>query len=417
MRASLLGVAAGTCVLASAALSLAVETLTLPQLHQHVRARAPLVLAAQTSLGEARGARAGATPLFAQNPSITGGAGFTAQPSGWQPRSWDSGGAALLAVAVPVELGAQRWTRMAAADGHIRVEELRVKAALLGALHQASEDFLRALHAQLSAEAARDALELAARFREAAVQMQAAGLGSALDVELARLEEADVAGAAAVQHALAARARGELTSRLGLTGGALRLSGALRHAAALPSLKEALAHVAQRPDLQGLDADRDAALRDANVAVAEAFPSPTLGASYQYQYQFPAPQHVVLGQVSFPLPVFARNQGDESRARARARGAAAERDAAVAAARAQVKAAYALVEDVRSNRAQLEASNAGSVDLHARLEAAYRAGRTDLATVLNLQRRVMAVRRTTLDLDLQEALARVWLDAPMGVMP
>ncbi|GEM_PF-1379906 len=416
MRLSFMGSAASIVVLGAWLPAFGAEALTLPRLQELVAHNTPQVLAAHTALREAQGARSGATPLFAQNPSITGGAGLTAQPAGWRPRDWDGGGAALLQLQVPIEIGGQRWLRVAAADARIQTQELQRQAAVIAAHALATAAFYRVLHAQGHARVAGEAVALAARLRGAAQQLRDAGLASLLDVELAGLEEAEAAQNQAALQALAVRGRTELLAAVGLSPEAYsNVTGDFISPGPLPTLDAALQRTGQRPDILALRAQQAASLRDASVAAAEALPTPTLGASYQYQYQFPAAQHMVLGQVSFPLPVFARGQGEEARARARARGTADQEHQALLNARAEVRAAHALVLEIRAARQLVSRPPEDTLAMTQRLEHAYVQRQADLGTVLNMQRRLVALRRTALDLDLQEALAWVWLNTAMGV--
>lgn len=415
MRLSVMGSVAGAFLLVMHLPAGAAEALTLPHLQELVRSNAPAVLQARTALEEEQGARQGATPLFAQNPSITGGAGITAQPSGWRPHQWEAGGAGQIQLQVPVELGGQRWMRVALADARIRARERQGEVAQWAAQGVATETFYRALHAQQQARLAKEALEVARRFNRAAQQLRHSGLGTTLDVQLASWEEAEAAQTQLALHAVSVRWRTEMLAMVGLAPDAWTLSGSLRSDQPLPTLAAALENAQQRPDVQALRAGRSASLREASVAAAEALPTPTFGASYQYQYQFPAPQHVMLGQVSFPLPLFSRGQGDVARARARARGLADQEHQAVTRARAEIRAAYALVQELRAARKAMSAQDLDGARVPQELEQAYLQRTADLSTLLNVQRHVIAMRRASLDLDLQEALARVWLNLSIGV--
>ncbi|MBI5495921.1 MAG: TolC family protein [Deltaproteobacteria bacterium] len=419
MRLPVLGSAVGALALTLAAHPVhGAERLTLARVQQLVRQQAPDVLSARTALREAQGARAGATPLFATNPSVSGGAGVVGQPEGWRPREWGVGGAGTLSVQVPVEIAGQRSLRVGAADAVIKAREHAQGDATRRAMLVATDAFARALHAQRLAEVAHASVDLARRFQAAAHGLRDAGLGSALEVDLARLEVEETSQVALSAEINALRLRTELLAYLGLPPDAYdSVDGELAQHAPLPPLEPALRRVAERADIQGLRAERLAALRQANLAHADAFPTPVLGAQYEFQHQAPAPQHVLMAQVTFPLPVFARGQGEEGRARARAAGLADEEEQARRGAEAQVRAAHALLSRIREARDARPAESAEGAELLARLERNYALRVVDLNTVLGVQRRLIQARRASLDLDLQEALARVWLDAAMGGFP
>jgi cobalt-zinc-cadmium efflux system outer membrane protein len=416
MFAALVGATAGAVVLAVSPSSSAAGPLNLERFQQLVRDRAPDLLASQTALLEARGARAGATPLFASNPSITGSAGLVAQPNGWRFPDWDNGGMGSMGLAVPVEIAGQRWLRVAAADARIESQERHRREVTRGVLLRASEAFCRALHAAKVAEVAQDAQGVSLRVLAAARALRSGGAGSAVDVELATLDAQDVAQNAIAAQAVAQRARAELLAALGLEPDAEGLLvGELRRSDGLPPRSEALRMAETRADVLALRSEGVLAARQAQVAAAEAFPTPTVGASYQYQHQTPVPQHSLVAQVTFPLPVFARGQGEEGRARARSTGLAAEEQRARETARAEVLAAYGLIERMDAMRAALPAAGTDP-SVMARLERALEERLVDVNTLLNVQRRSIQARRAALDVDLQEALARVWLDAAMGVL-
>jgi cobalt-zinc-cadmium efflux system outer membrane protein len=291
------------------------------------------------------------------------------------------------------------------------------RAVVQAAIRTASDGFFRALHADGQARLALESEEVTRRFKSAAQKLNDAGLGSSLELELADLEEAEAAQNSVAMRAAATRWRAELLALVGLPPEAFNgLFGTLRPDAPIPVLALALERLQDRPDILAFTAEREAAFREARVAASEAIPTPVLGASYQYQHQNPAAQHMVLAQVTFPLPVFSRGQGEEGRARGRARGLADQEHQALLNAQAEVRAAHALLTEIQSARAPWHREAADSASFTEKLERAYAQRTVDLGTVLNMQRRLIAGRRAALDLDLQEALARVWLDAAMGVL-
>ncbi len=416
MRWPLLGGAACAIALAGVAtMARAVEPLTLPRAQELVRQYAPDIISARTALREAQGARAGATPLLGSNPSISGGAGLVAQPEGWRPREWGAGGAGTISLQVPVEIAGQRSLRISAADARIEVQQQMALDATRHALQYGTEAFYRALHAAQVAELTGSFVAVSRRYLSVAEGMRKGGLGSALDVELAELDVAEAGQAELAARTTAARLLAELLAFVGLPPEAFGgVAGDLVTAEPLPTLDVALRRAENRADLLALNAERVSALRQANMAEAEAFPTPVLGAQYQFQHQLPAAQHTVLALVTFPLPLFARGQGEAGRSRARASGLAAQQEHALKSAQAQVRAAYDLLARLRQARAALPSQPTDSSGLTNKLERSYTQRVVDLNTVLNLQRRLLQSRRASLELDLQEALARVWLNAAMG---
>ncbi len=394
---------AGTAVAADAGATTLEDVLTA------VRQRSPDIMAATTQARATRASRVGATPLFHANPSITGGAGAVARFDE-PPLRGGLGGAGTIQLNVPVELAGQRWLRVASVDAHATADDLAVDDVARQLRAHAVELFARALFAQRATALAQQNLELTQRVASAAQQRLAAGAVGAVEVELAAL------GVTQARQALAtalATQRATLANLGGLMGvdSLTAVTGELRPARALPALDTVLQAAAQRADVRAARARGGAAQRDASLAAAEAVPSPTFGTMYQYWNR----EHAVMGTVTFPLPVFTRGQGEEARARTQASGMLQEADARARMAQAEARAAYALLVSLAQQRSEF--SDDTGAALLARLEAAHQARGVTLDVLLDAQRRVMATRRDALELELQEALAWIALDAAMGVLP
>jgi cobalt-zinc-cadmium efflux system outer membrane protein len=400
--------------------SASAEPFTLEQALALARQRAPQVLAAETSLAAERGARRGATPLFAENPSVEGGAGMIFQPSSMaiQPstvRDARVGPAAWLQVTVPVEIALQRWRRVAAADARINARRVERDEARREALFAAGVRFYQAIYAGELAVLAQDSVTLANRLLGAGQRQFAAGAVSALDVKIAELELSTAKRSVRTAEGSRLQAQADLATLLGVPAEDVRdLRGSLTWSnAALPALELARERALERPDVRLMVAERQAALQEANVASAGAFPTPRFKGYYQYWNT----EHSAVALVEVPLPIFQRGQGEEARARARASGLAGEADARRRAAVAEVESAHQLATSLQQLRLEQEGSSASMLDqLPADLEKHYVERRIELGTLLTVRRQVLQARKDAIDAQFQEALARLWLDAAMGVL-
>ena len=390
------------------------KPLTLDATLALVRQRSPQVLASNTALAEARAARAGATPLLGENPTISGGAGFLVEP-GYPPwRMERAGPTALMEVSLPVEIGLQRSRRIAAADAHIRAASESREESLRQALLAAGQAFYRALHARQMVVVAQLSLKLATASRDAAQRLHEAGELPELDVRLASLDATSARQAVAVALAEYRQMLTQLSALTGLPPEDLRaLDGLLIRTDPLPKAEEAVARALRRSDVRALKAEANAALQDANVAAAQRLPTPQLKANYQYWNR----EHSILTGVEVPLPLFARGQGEEARARARANGLLDEATARERALRAEVLSVLELVKVLIATRQEYAVN--GADELKSLVEDAQRnyvERRMDMLTLLTVQRQALQAGRDALDLALREALARLWLDAAMGVL-
>jgi hypothetical protein len=158
------------------------------------------------------------------------------------------------------------------------------------------------------------------------------GVTSQLEVNAARAEGGRAARAVAVATRRAAAARAELRTLLGSDAGApLELAGELpRPTGAAPLDADALGRRAleARADLAAVRREVAAAEAERRVAKREALPVPAIGAKYSREEG----ADIVLGTLTFDLPLFNRNQAGRGvasarLARAKAELAAAERRA------------------------------------------------------------------------------------------
>ena len=169
----------------------------------------------------------------------------------------------------------------------------------------------------------------------------------------------------------------------------------------------------QRPELRALEAAvREA---DADLSVATTLLRPNYGVGLRYQRE--GGDNIVLGGVTFVLPVFSK--GQELSATGTARGARlrAELDAARARARIELQSALAAYER-RATAARVLETEAlpGLDDTDALTTRSFDVGQIGLPDVLVIRRELLDTRFQYLSALLEAALARVEVDAAAGVL-
>ena len=271
-----------------------------------------------------------------------------------------------------------------------------------------------ALHAQQTYALAQAAKEHSLREVDAVREGVKSGSRTRLDVRFAALQLGADEGRVAAEEAGRRQALQRLLTMLGLTEAhSDQVQGTLRPASAIPALKAARALVMQRPDVRTLEAQRFSALADANLASAAQFPAPVVKAGYQYWKT----EHAAIAYLEMPLPIFQRGQGEEARARSRASGLSSEMDARIRTALAEVENAHALATEMSEAREVLEARSLGPAgELLKELEDGFEQRLIDIQALLGGRRLLLLARRESLDAALREALARLHLDAAMGLL-
>lgn len=397
--------------------------MTLQRALEHARTRSLQVMAANTAVKAEQASVAGATPLFGQNPSVEAGTGLVVQPATPRigptplvspfPQRWRDtrlGPGGWVQGVVPIEIAGQRWRRVGAVEARVEARVADAAEAARQAMLNAGMAFLAALHAAKTLELAEEAASLAANTVETARQRLESGAGTALEVRLAELDANASVDARNLAHAQSQQAKARLAALLSMPPDALvTLGGPLVPDAPLPSLEQALSCVPNRTDVRVLDADRRAALAEARLASAGAFPTPKVKASYQYWNS----EQSVMAWLEVPLPVFERGQGEEARARAKANGLADQARATAVNARAEVESAYAVAKELERAR---QTPRADGRVLLKELEVHFAAREVDVMTLVAVRHQILLADRAALDAALQEGLTRLWLGFAMGAL-
>lgn len=349
------------------------------------------VRAAEEEVRAARARLEGASVLLASNPELTGAAG-SRDGELRRTAEWE------IAVSQRIEIAGQRGARVAAARAALGAAEGRLAATRARIAAEVRELLGRSAAARLRAEVAADAQRLAAEAANAAEKRFRAGDVARIEVNSARVERGRAARAAleAEQERIAAVAELELVlgaDPFSAPEIAFGLEDETR--ATERTLEELVADaLASRRDVAAARLDVDAAVAEQRLAARSIVPTPTLGVSIAREEK----ADIVLGTLSFELPVFARNQAERGVTSARVQQS---RIALAALERRASQEVRLAAERVRVARRVLDtfdpATMAALADDLALVTKAYEAGQIDFVRYQLLRREALEARRDRID--------------------
>jgi cobalt-zinc-cadmium efflux system outer membrane protein len=404
-------VALALLALAAPAFARGEDPLALAAATERALASHPEVRQAEADVRAARARAEGASALLASNPEASVAAG-PRRDGGRRSTDWEA------SLSQRVEIGGQRGARIAAARAEVAAAEARLAARRASVAGEVRELLGRLAAARLRTELADEALRVAEQVVRAAERRFATGDAPRIEVNGARVELGRAARAAsdAGQEREAAAAGLELA--LGYAPGTLpETAHELGRRAAVPDGEPgalAEAALARRPDVAAARLDLAAAQAERTLAGRSAVPDPALGVSYAREED----ASIVLGTLSFELPLFARNRAERGVASARVDRAGAALSALEARVRQEVRLA---AERARAARASVAASRDGvlpaAIENLALVTRAYEAGQLDLARFLLLRREALAARND--HVEALEALdrAEAALERAVGAVP
>ena len=381
-------------------------SLTLDEALALARERGPALRAARERVEEARGRLLGASALLRENPSVEGAAGRRSSED-------DDSFAGDVAIVQGFELGGRRRARIRGAEAGVARATSAAEDALRRSLHAVASAFQRALHAGERLRLARGAEDVAGEIVQIAERRYRADDVPILDVNLARAALARARSERLAADAAMSIALGELRVQLGLEDeAALAVQGELREAEDF-ELAGLLARVGDRPDLQALEAELREGEAELALARSAAWPDLGLGARYERDEG----DDVVLGALTFTLPLFDRGQGERAEASARVRRLRLELDAARRAARVEVRTAFEVASRRSAAVAELERDALPLLGENEQLSRrSYEVGQIGLADLLLVRRETLETRFQHLDRRLEAALAALDLEANSGVL-
>lgn len=353
--------------------------------------RSPELAGVAAEAAAARARLSGAEALLQSNPEVSAGAG---------PRKNGSVHSTDLELAVTqrVELFGQRGARIDAARAERDAALQRVAMRRVALAAEVRSAFARVLAADRLVALAREDVTVARDAVRAVERRFELGGTTQLEVNAARAEAGRAGRAVAVATRRAASARAELRTLLALDAGtALDLAGELpRTAGAGPLDVDALARraVGARADVAAARTELGGAEAERRLAARESLPSPAIGARYSREEG----ADIVLGTLTFDLPLFNRNQAGRGVASARIGRAQAELAASERRVREDVVLAVARVETATEAALGFEGEALAGAEANVSLATrAYEAGKIGIAELLLIRRSAVEARRDHLE--------------------
>src|SRR5205823_4417145 len=289
------------------------QPLSLEQALERARRRAPLILAAQDRIEEARGRLLGARVLLHDNPALefSGGPRYTP-------------GSDLLDAEVGLsqsfELGGRRHSRILAAQADIERETASSQNVVRELLRDVETAFWQTVAAAERVRSAQEADGVANELLESMRRRYQAGDVPVLDVNVARIAAARTRAQVHAAEAEQTRALGDLRILLGIRSDEpLSVEGTLTTPDRF-ELDQLVAEALKRPDLQAIAAEVRQA--EAEVQLGRGFQWPDLGLGFRYGRD--EGDKIAKGALTLSLPVFSR--GQELRATGEARASRLRRE-------------------------------------------------------------------------------------------
>lgn len=342
-----------------------------------------------------------------------------------------------LSVSQEIEIAGQRWKRKRVAQADLERARADAQDFERRLTADVREAFYRLLFSQRRAETMKAIADLNGQLAEAAQRRFKAGDISELDHNLVLIERNRTGAERAASEARLHEAMGEMNRLLGRPPDAVTIAAETWSVDApekVPDLETLKATALRaRPDLKALEAGARAAQGAVSVALAGLTPNPVFSLAYRVEKSFFSGQDVLgdpavtggiagirdrdrllTARVSIPFPLFNRNQGQTHAARAAQRVAETELESLQRAVVIEVTAAYRRFESAQQALALFE-EVAPKLDENAALVVrAYRAGETDLPTLLVEQDRIFRAKLAYLDALLEYESALTALERAVG---
>lgn len=380
--------------------------LTLDQALALARAQAPSIDIARARIDEARANRQTADIVLRSNPTLEIGAG---------PRiSADRTTTDVdISIAQSFGVGRQRGARLVVADAEIELRTADADNVLRELLYGVAVAFLRTQYADQRLRIATDTEALTATLVRVAEERLRVGDANRLDLNLAELARMRVQSDIQLRTSEREEAVSELRRLIGLEAGAdIIVSGDLLHRPTF-DLSALQARSEDRADLRALDAEARVAENEA--ALARKLALPEFGVRLGYGRE--ELSNILMGAISFTLPVFNRGQGAEAGALARENALRIEYHAAQRTIADTLRTAFDRYERLRTAVDAFERAGTASIDQSNALALqSYESGNLPLVELLSIQRELVEARVAHADLLLATALARVALEASAGVI-
>ncbi len=407
------------------------QALTLEMAVQEARANNPDLKAVRQSVGVTGGELKTASLLFPFNPQVE----FERTSDRYSAKQGEGGYS--LSLSQEIEIAGQRWRRRRVAQADVSRAQAEAQDFERGLAAEVREGFYRLLFSQRRAETMKAIADLNGQLTDAAQRRFKAGDIPELDYNLVLIERNRTGAEQALAESQVQGAMGEMNRLLGRPPDALTIAAegwTPGDSVKVPDL-EALKAIALRvrPDLKALAAGVQAAQGAASVALAGLVPNPVFSLSYRVERSIFTGQDVfgdpaitrgitgirdrdrlLTAKVSIPVPLFNRNQGQIYTARAAQRVAEAALEGRQRAVAVEVTVAYRRFQGAQRALALFQ-EIAPKLDENAALVVrAYRAGETNLPTLLVEQDRIFRAKLAHLDALLEYESALSALERAVG---
>jgi cobalt-zinc-cadmium efflux system outer membrane protein len=309
-----------------------------------------------------------------------------------------------------LELGGQQRLRIRIATAGLKQTQWEVRDAQRELIKEVKEAFYRILFLEERQTFVKQTVDLAQQLSRIAEARFSAGESPQLDVNLALVELQNTLRQRGEVRRRLTQARFALNRLLGHPVGApLDLSGSLGiPPQPIDTTQLLLQALQQRPDLQSRSAAVEIATGEVGLAKAERIPDIEVGFIFEQEVEGENVKNVFGGKISFPLPLWNRNQGEIRAAQARFRAAELEHMALQQAIETEVVSAVAEVNQLRLAVQLFEQTILPqSRENLTLLRQAFAAGEIGIVALITQQREFIATNNEYLDtrFEYQEALA------------
>jgi outer membrane protein, heavy metal efflux system len=382
------------------------QSITLDQAFARARARAPLIIAAQDRIDEARGRLTGASVLLQENPSIETSLGPRYSPNG-DTTDFD------VSISQPLEPGGRRGARIEGARAGIDRQTATSRDVARRLLRDVGVAFSRGLAAKERLRLAEASSKIADELFQSMKRRFQAGDVPILDVNLARNSSARARAEVRSSQAAYISVMGDLRIFLGMSGDEpLEISGDL-HDRQRFDLSNLMAKTGDRPDLRALAAEKAEA--NADVRLGKSFRWPTIAPAFSYKRD--QGDNVIQGGLRVTLPIFNRGQELQAVGQARTKRLDRELEATKRAVSVEVRTAFDVYNLQVAAVEELELDALPSLEENETLaRRSFEEGEIGLAELLLIRREGFDLRTIYTERLLEAAIAGIELESRAGVL-
>jgi cobalt-zinc-cadmium efflux system outer membrane protein len=380
------------------------STMNLSEALARARQTSPLIIGARMAIEESRARLLGAGLRSQTNPELEVALG----------RRNSLGNSTVdldIAATQMFEPAGRRPARLSAATAAVDRSAAQLDEITREVLRDVASAFYQVLHAEQRIALLTTAETLTATIHQSAERRYKAGDIAVLDVNLAKSAQARVRADRSAAEADRIAAMGRLRQLLGLDA-EVRLQADLT---SLPPIDRAAlnAGAARRPELRELESAIRGA--DADVAFSRTFSRPEVGLGASFRRE--EGDQIVGGSLKLTLPFFSKGQELLAVSTTRASRLRGELDAARARIRIEIDTAVEAYIRRRDAVMVLTSEALPGLDENGQLATrSFDSGQIGLPDLLLIRREMLETRFQYVDALIEAALARVELDAVLGVL-